>query len=355
MERVDYNAIYTEKYHSKSVDRLKFWLMPFVMFLFFGLPTTVGGYIGLLSYSTGPVFFILSGFFILSPDGEVRRTKLKHALKSSLKFFLILFAVYVLINILYLRFMEIEWTSEVLRKRTLFDFLVLNIFPFRTGNSIWFIQSYFYANVILLIADKLKLLNKAFIYIPAFLILFGFSVACGELAKVFGFPYFGYPYIPGNAITRALPYMLLGMIIRKYANTILNIRRWLFPVFFAVGLALSLAEYLLLKHFNLLIYGGHMIGFAVMATSVCCFALSKTESKSSFISSHGRNYAKRIYALSQPVYFVFIIATGITAGNLYYYIRAFSSIFVYLICLAIAYGIGVAKFAIADIKKLDNQ
>ena len=137
--------------------------------------------------------------------------------------------------------------------------------------------------------------------------------------------------------------MLIGMFIRKGANIILNIRRWLFPLFFGFGLVLAALELHLLKHFDLLVYNSHTLGFSIMAISACYFALSKTDSQDSFLSSHGKNYAKRIYAFSQPIYFIIMFISTIIAQKYFGIIRAFSSFIVFLICLLIAYIIGIVK------------
>lgn len=355
MNKTDFNSLYTEKYHSKSADVLKFWLMPFVFFVLFGFPTKYGSYISTLSNFAAPAFFILSGFFILTTDDAVRRKKLKNAIKRYFIFFAVLFAVYTLISIVYLSYIEADWVPEIIRKRTFFNFFVINIWPLPIGASIWFIQSLLYASIILLLADKSNLLKKAFIYIPVFIILVALMLFGGEFSALVGFPYFGYDFIPGGALTRALPYMLIGMFIRKHANRILNIRRFFFPLLFITGLFLAILELNLLSHFSVLRYTGHMIGFGIMAFSVCCFALSKTDSKMTFLSSHGKNFTKRMYAFAHPVYLVFMLLTGTILGKYFIFAKAFGSIFVFIICFIIAYAIGVAKFAIVDIKKFKNK
>lgn len=231
MEKTDFNALYSEDYYSGSADILKFCLMPFVMFVFFGFPETLGGfYVQNLSKFAGPTFFVLSGFFILSPDSAVRRVKIANALRRSLVFFLIMCAVYTAFNIFYFSYTRSDWVSAITAKNGILNFFVFNIYPFPLGSSIWFIHSYFYAAVILLIADKCKLLNKTFFYVPLMIILFAVLICCGEFAMLFGFPYSSYNHLPACGITMALPYMLLGMIIRKHANGILNINRFLFII-----------------------------------------------------------------------------------------------------------------------------
>ena len=355
MNKTDYNEIYARRRRVGSADTLKLLLMPFVMFVFFGFPTAAGGYIQTLSNFAAPAFFILSGFFILTPDDAVRRKRLKKAIKRNFITFTAMFIVYFLINAAYLSYLGVNWAPEILRKRILFNFLVFNVWPLSIGGGIWFMQSLLFAVIILLAADICKLLKKPYVYIPVFLILVCVTLFSGEFSRLAGFPHFGYNYIPAGTVTRALPYMLIGMFIRYKANTILNINRWLFPVLFAVGFLLAAAELNLLAHFKLLIYTGHTVGFAIMAISACCFALSLTDTRDSFLTSHGRSFAKRIYVCCQPVYFIMMFTVSYVLPEYYFVIRAFSPFIVLTICLIIAYVTGVVKFALSEMKKLDNQ
>ena len=362
MDKTDYNELYTGKYKSRSADILKFWLMPFAMFVFFGFPTAVGEYVRTLSGFVAPCFFILSGFFILTPNDQERRKKLISAVKRYAIMFAIMFAAYLLLNLAYIIYVNDNWSwvPEIIRKRTAFEFLLFNVWPFPIGGNIWFIFSLLCASLIFLIADKLRLLNKPFVFITAFIVLFAFMLTTGEFAKITGFPYFGYYYIPGGTITRALPYMLLGMIIRRYANGILNIKRSLFPVFFVIGLALAGLELYLLNRLELLVYSGHLAGFCIAAVSVCCFALSNTNKIESFFAAHGRNYAKRIYYLCQPVYFFVVFVSQISLPwksltDYYWFRNNFGTLITYAICLLIAFAIGVTRYVFMQMKRYDRR
>ena len=99
---------------------------------------------------------------------------------------------------------------------------------------------------------------------------------------------------------------------------------------------------------------GHTVGFGIMAVSVCCFALSKTDGRDTMIAAHGRNYAKRIYYLCQPMHAVILILASITIPEYFTFLMEYGSIFVFLICFIIAFAIGVAKYAIVMMKEEDN-
>lgn len=337
-----------EKSRSVTVDILKFWLMPFVFFVLLGFPTRYGGYVSTLSNFTAQAFFILCGFLNLVPDKDIRLKKIKKALKRSFMIFLIMFLSYIAINVAYLAFCDAlnsSLAAEIFRKRIAFNFLVLNIWlPLPMGSSIWFIQSLFYAYIFFLIAEKLKLSK---LYTPLLILLLAFMLATGEFAALLKFPHFGYNYIPGGAVTRAIPYMLIGMLIRKNIDKIGKTPRFVYLILFVIGLGLAYAEFELLKHFGLLVYTGHAIGFGIAAFAICSFALVKpVVSELSFYSNHSRNYARRLYVLCQPVsLFVYIVGPFMYPPFILYY-RQYASIISFIICFIISLVIGTVKHTI---------
>ena len=335
---------YNHGHRARGADKLKFFLMPFVIFVLFGFPTRFGGYVKIYSNFVAPAFYILCGFFVLCPDAEMRSEKIKRALKKSFKFFAALFITYSAISIVYFTVVGADWIPEVLRRRTLFDFFVFNMWPqaFPLGNSIWFIQSLFYAYVFFYIAERAKLSRY---YAPVFIVCFLIMLFTGEFSAIVGFPYFGYMFIPGGAVTRAIPYMLLGMFVRKNADKFLTFRKRIYIIFFTAGILLTYLEIELLSRFHILKYYGHLIGLGIMALSVCCLALSYPILKENFLTLRGRRYARRIYALCQPVAFFITLIISMTINSDYFgYFIEYRSLIVYLLSIGIAYLVGISKY-----------
>lgn len=346
MEEIKLSDFYAdEKSRSVSIDKLKLWLMPFVFFAFLGFPTRYGGYVTILSNFAAPAFFVLCGFLNLVPDSEVRLKKVQKALKHSLMLFLIMLLSYIAINILYLAYcdaLNASIAAEIFRKRVAFNFLVLNVWvPLPMGSSIWFIHSLFYAYVFFLLAERLKLTK---LYTPLLIILLAVMLATGEFAAFLKFPHFGYSYIPAGAVTRAIPYMLIGMLIRKHIDKLGKVSRFVYLALFALGLGLAFAEFEILNRLGLLIYRGHAIGLGIAAIAICCFAfVNPVVSERDFYSNHSRNYARRLYILCQPVsLFVYIVGPFIYPMFILYY-RQYDGIISLLICFIISLVIGTAK------------
>ena len=344
----------SKNYHSRT-DILKFLLIPFVFFVLLGFPGKYGGYISTYSNFVPQVFFILFGFFTLVPDQSKRNKKLRRALRNAFELFVIMFLCYMVLNIIYFAYynsLRGLFSSELIRKRTLFNFLVLNVWPLPMGSGIWFVQSLVYAYLFFLLAENHKL-NK--FYLPIFIVFTIFALATGEFAAFFGFPYYGYGYIPAGAVTRAIPYMLIGMFLRKNVDKLKKIPRFVYLLLFPVGLLAAIAELEFLNRIGKLIYLGHTIGFGIMALSLCCFAIAKPEAKKNFLSNHGMSYSRRMYALCQPVSFVCWIVTALINPGYIGIVRKFSCIISLIICFIISFFITLIKRKKYGSKKQKNH
>ena len=155
---------------------LRLILMLFVCFWAFGCPEP-SGIVNSLSGFAIPAFFILSGYYVLDNKRNVRMEKTLRKIKRTAICFGFVFLFYVAINVV-LIIMHFE--SFTFSKRMLFEFLVLNVWPFNVGNNIWFIQAMLYAYIIIFIADKLKLMKFYKIFI---LILIIIMLLTGELSQ----------------------------------------------------------------------------------------------------------------------------------------------------------------------------
>lgn len=346
------SAFFDDGNIADKVNFIKFWLMPFVFFALLGFPVSgvIGSYVTALSNFAALSFFIFCGFFVLAPHPEMRMIKLKKALKRSWKFFLIMLAVYFALNVAYMAYLgELRtlFSAEYFRLSRIFDFLVLNFWPFPMGGSIWFVQSLAYSYLIIYLIEKLKLSK---IYLPLLIVLIIFMLLSGEFARLVGFPYLGYYYIPGGTITKALPFMLIGMFIRKLVNKIDLVPRIVYVITFILGIAIAVGERILLSKFGLLIYTGNAIGYGIMAISTCLFALSDPVMSKNFLVNHGKSYARRMYAFCQPVSLIVWVIVGLIDKSALATVQQFNSVICFAICFVLAYLVGVVKYEIA-IKK----
>ena len=340
------SELYNSNYFAPNVELFKFLLMPFVFVALLGFPlfNTVGNYISSISNFAALSFFIFCGFFTMVPDREQRMRKLTRAVKRSWLFFLVLFATYFVLNIAYLAYvgsLKSLIEPEMLRARTFFNFLVLNIWPLPMGTAIWFIQALAYSYLVLFLIEKLKFSK---IYIPLLAVLLVLMLLSGEFAKAIGFPYLNYRYIPGGWLTKALPFMLIGMLLRKYIDKFARVPRFVYGITFFAGIGCAIGERILLEKIGWFVYSGNAVGYAIMALSFCLFALIAPNIGNGLLGNHGGNYARRMYALCQPVYLLLWVTAGAINKSLLLTLADFSSIICFVICFALAFVIGLIRF-----------
>ena len=176
----------------------------------------------------------------------------------------------------------------------------MNVWPFEVGSNIWFIQAMLYAYIIIFLADKMKLMKYYKIFIPVLIII---MLLTGELSRTLRFNIFGYQYIPGNWLTRALPYILIGKLLRDMKKSVMKIQFWKFLIAFVIGGVLVIAEILCLGWFEFLGYQGHMFGYGIMAVAVCGLAISIPIERPNRIIHFDSAISGIIYILMNPIYY----------------------------------------------------
>ncbi len=282
---------------------LRLILMLFVCLWAFGCPEPTG-IVRLLSGFAIPAFFILSGYYVLDNKRQERLEKTLRKIKRTAlcTLFVLLFYLALNIGLIFLYQLKIEIT-----KRLVFEFLVLNIWPLTIGDSFWFIQAMLYAYIVIFIADKLKLLRFYKIFLVILLLI---MLVTGEFAGAIRFSIFGYPFIPGNWLTRALPYILIGKFMREKKKSLMKVQFWKYLIAFVVGGGLALLEAEGLGLLGVLNYQGHMIGFGIMAVAVCGLAISIPIYTPNRVIHFDSAISGLIYVLMNPVYYILAIILG---------------------------------------------
>lgn len=283
---------------------LRLILMLFVCFWAFGCPEP-SGIVKSLSGFAIPAFFVLSGYYVLDNKREVRIEKTIRKIKRTALCFGFVFLVYAAINValLFLVHLPIE-----ISKRAIFDFVVLNLWTPTVGENIWFIQAMLYAYIVIFILDKIKLLKFYKIFL---ILLFVIMLITGEFAGALRFSIFGYPFIPGNWLTRALPYILVGRLLREKKKSLMKVQFWKYLIAFAVGGGLVLLEIMVLGLTGILNYQGHMIGYGVMAIAACGLAISIPIGAPNRLVHFDSAISGLIYVLMNPAYYILVLFLGV--------------------------------------------
>ena len=325
-----------------GADRLKLLLMPAVCVLSFGLPGTVGSALRDLCRAAPLAFYILFGFFVLDEDNDERRRKLRRAIPSTGIFFLVLTLFYLGLNALVFALQGVDWVGDVMTKRAFFNFVVLCVWPFQTGECLWFIQSLFYAWMLLWLLDLKGHLPS--LILPLFIITTILMLLCGEFAGLIHLNILGYTYIPANALTRALPYLLLGALLRRHSERLFVINPLLWGGLLVLGIVLALAEIILLSYTGKLVYVGHMIGYGLIAFSLCCIALAHPEEELDAVFRHARCLSRFIYAFHQPVGFFLPLVLALFGEKFAAAVPGFGGIAVFVFTLLPALLVGACEY-----------
>ena len=325
-----------------GADRLKLLLMPAVCVLSFGLPGTVGSAVRDLCRAAPLAFYILCGFFVLTENQEERHQKLCRAIRSSGIFFAALTVLYLGLNALVFALQGVNWVGDVLTKRVLFNFVVLCVWPFQTGECLWFIQSLFYAWVLLWLLDLRG--HLPLLILPLFLVTTVLMLLSGEFAGLIHLNFLGYAYIPANAVTRALPYLLLGALLRRHSERLFLVNPLLWGGLLVLGVVLAITEILLLSFTGKLVYIGHTIGYGFVAFALSCIALVHPEEELGIVFCHARCLSRFIYAFHQPVGFFLPLMLSLLGERFAAVFLSFGGIAVFIFTLLPALLVGAIEY-----------
>lgn len=260
-----------EKQEYRKINWVRFCLLLPVCIISCGLELPYGELIRLFCGAATLCFFILSGFLI-TQDNAPTEEKLLRAIRHTAGIALSMLVLNLAANAVYfalaggsiLRVLLTFFTS----RRMLFEFFVLNIWHLPVGEAFWFIHSLLYAYIVLYFWYRLGLQKWNRLL---FLVTMAVNLAVGEFAGAAHFPVLGFPYIPANFVTRALPYLLLGILLRDIRGPIdrRHIPPFVFLGLIPAGGVLTILELEGLSRAGLLVYTGHFLGNALIALGIC--------------------------------------------------------------------------------------
>ncbi|MCQ2483608.1 MAG: acyltransferase [Clostridia bacterium] len=161
-----------------------------------------------------PFFLAVCGYMLYRDDSKDMMKRLVKQTKRIGIFYVASFVFYILVNILSIRIdtgnfnaVRMLYSSKMIPQVLLYNYWMY-------AEHLWFLGSLFYALLIMLLLNKLKVLNKA-IYAGPFLIAAYVVLSHMDI---------GEPYQLRNAVLVGLSYTMSGMIIRKWEKKLLNIK-----------------------------------------------------------------------------------------------------------------------------------
>ena len=203
-----------------SIDTLRIVMAFLVVTIHIPFKGTTGDVFITYGKTAVPFFLVVCGYLLYRKDNKEMMKRLK---KQTIK----IFVLYVGSNLLYfianLIIASINKTKFYITSDQIKDFLLYNMSPF--SEHLWFLGSLLYALIILMILNKLKIVDYA-MYISPLLICTYVFLSHLNIAPA---------YALRNVILVGLPYTMMGMLIRRFKDILLKIKT---PIYWLMALVL---------------------------------------------------------------------------------------------------------------------
>lgn len=325
------------------IDAFRLILFAMLCINFFGLPSSFGKIVQ-TAFEFVPIsFFMTSGYLVLRKSPNRSKRILRTVMRTAIVFFIV-FVFYLAVNaLLYYKTGVLPTVIKSLgSKRLWFNFLVLNIWPFEIGSSIWYLISLLYAYIIIFFLEKLNLLRFDWLII---IICLALAFLSGEFSIVFKFNIFGYPFIPVNFLTTALPYVLLGNFIDRKSDVFCRLDHFWYYLIAIAGILLMFAERFVLFRFKIGIYFGHLIGMPITAAALCIpfFDMEKFPTFLDTFLNIGRKEIAVMCCLVQPLGVGIAFAINSLGEDAFVMMADYIGIISFFVCFFIGAIIGQIK------------
>lgn len=281
-----------------SIEALRLVAAFAVVAIHFSLKGIICGYIWTNLYFAVPFFYLVSGYFLKEYDSDELKYKVIRRMKRIFKIFICTAIIYLMINISYFVIYKgidiYTYLEHNLSLNRVFNFIILNVWPFHIGGAIWFLQAMVYSYLFILLLIKTKLIKYESYIVIVLLIL---NAVFGEFSR-----WLGLPLVQASVFTRALPYMLLGRVIGNNEHKIAKIKKMHLCLLIITSAILCMSEYYLLSVNNVLGYIGHYQGNTLLSVTLLIFAIQNKHSmKNTVLYKLGAEYSLAIYLIHQPL------------------------------------------------------
>lgn len=215
-----------------------------------------------------PVFFMISGYFILNADGRLEQRRLA-------KSFLKVLRLTVWAQVLYILYTIGCAMAHPERYEGLFQspdtWISLLLVGSTFNGALWYLVSYLQCLLLLMAVNRVGLGRYLWIFIPLGLLT---NLLLGEYAFLWSDTGFSLE-IHRNALTVGMPCIVIGMLVRRYERLITaDARLWL-PAFATV--LLLYAEEFALRGWNHDLPGGDIALFTIPLAAVVFIWFLKME------------------------------------------------------------------------------
>lgn len=233
-----------------------------------------------------PIFFMITGYFLIDKDGLIQSNKIRAAILKNIKLYVFVTIIYLLYDLIWIR------NFSFFQRFTHTSFWIDYIFIGDKSRHMWYIIALIESLIIIYIGYKLKLKKFVWLVIPLCLLL---NFALGKYN--FLFEKYGIPndlILSRNAITTGIPFILTGILIRRYEYKLPSLQ--LILLFLVIVIAGLYTEHFYLSSATISI--GDMICFTVPAAIFVFIAFLRFNPNSAFyykLAEYGKFYSMDIY------------------------------------------------------------
>lgn len=233
-----------------------------------------------------PIFFILGGYFLFTPDNEILLSRIKRSLLKMIKLIIFFNTIYYFVNSTFVN----DWSFEFSNNYKLFRLL---IYGDSISGHLWFLHSYLWTILLLWFLANCKV--KFFVYnVLAVLLLilccfngsYGFILPFDLNVSKFWFPW----------VLMSYPMFIVGFNIHKYEENILS---YFSSQIVSFGLLICiLLCYIEHRLFSMLhLYTADTkLSTLLLVSMLLIFCLTKKEfGKGTWLETLGRDHSANIY------------------------------------------------------------
>ena len=248
-----------------TVEKVRIILMAVFCYAVCGeLPGTAGN-IQMLCTFAAPVLYMISGYYVLRKS-EHRPDRILRTIQRTAFCLLALWIGYFVFNFYFVGTQAV--LPQIMTRQFWVDLIVLGKWDLPVGSTLCYVQGLLYAYVLLYFLEKAHLLAYNGILAAALLLV---AAVCEEFPALFGLHFFGYDFLFGGWLLRALPYILLGSWVHENKKKLWKVENKYYQILCAVGCVMILGEAALLSQMGKLVRRGHFIG--TILVSVALFVL----------------------------------------------------------------------------------
>lgn len=173
-------------------------------------------------YIVTPFFLVVSGYFLFSNNVDTIKSRIKKILPKTIKITLIANIVYYLYRLISSFIIYGTITPPFFHIN---DFIIWAIFGFNFGGHLWYLTAYIWALVIIYVTYQLNIQKCLYVFLLSFLV-FNFLIPYNIIDINLAWHY------EVNFISVSLPWLIVGMLIRRYENMLNKI----LPTKYLVGI-----------------------------------------------------------------------------------------------------------------------